>query len=112
LNSNNFTGISNLGLLEDENSSLKNSIKMGSDIEKQAVFMNTELDDQKNFLDKTRNKLNNMYQRLDVSNSITQFLVRRGRGDTYLCIFLGILTVIILFYANYYLKPMIRGQKE
>lgn len=52
-----------------------------------------------------KNKVYSIYNKLDISNNIIRFLVRRGRGDTYLCLFLGILTIAIIYYVYYYIKP-------
>jgi hypothetical protein len=101
--------MSNLSLLEEENSSLNNSMRIGIDIENQARTLNTELSDQKSYLDKISEKVNKIYSKLQISNSITHFLIRRGRGDTYLCLFLGMLTLVIIFYVYYYIRPKVRG---
>jgi hypothetical protein len=101
--------MSNLSLLEEENSSLNNSMRIGIDIENQARTLNTELSDQKSYLDKISEKVNKIYSKLQISNSITHFLIRRGRGDTYLCLFLGMLTLVIIYYVYYYIRPKVRG---
>jgi hypothetical protein len=108
----NISGINNLSLLEEENTSLNSSLKIGSDLERHAMSINDELNDQKNYLDKIKDKVHRIYHKLQVSNSITHFLVRRGRGDTFLCIFMGILTIIIIYFCLYHLKPKIRGTQH
>lgn len=50
-----------------------------------------------------------MYNKLGISNSITRFLIRRGRGDTYLCLFLGLLTIVIIYYTYFYIKPRMKN---
>jgi len=50
-----------------------------------------------------------MFNKLHLSNTITNMLVRRGKIDTYICLILGILTIIILYYCYYYLRPIIKG---
>ena len=109
MNGHNFSGINNLSLLEDEHTSLKSSLKMGSDMERQAMTLNEELADQKTYLEKIKDKVNSIYNKLLISNSITHFLIRRGRGDTYLCLFLGLLTIVIIYYVYFYVKPRMRG---
>ena len=42
---------------------------------------------------------------MSIADSITRFLVRRGRSDTYICLFLSILTIAIIYYTYYYIKP-------
>lgn len=85
-------------------------MKIGQDIENQAKTLNDELFDQKSYLDRISEKVSKIYSKLKISNSITHFLIRRGKGDTYLCIFLGILTIIIIYYVYFYLRPKIRGE--
>jgi hypothetical protein len=101
--------MTNLSLLEEENTSLNNSMRIGIDIENQARILNTELSDQKSYLKKISEKVNKIYSKLQISNSITHFLIRRGRGDTYLCLFLGLLTLVIIYYVYYYIRPKVRG---
>ncbi len=84
-------------------------MKIGLDIENQAKSINEELSDQKSYLDRVGEKVNKIYSKLQVSSSITKFLIRRGRGDTYLCIFMGVLTIVILYYVYYYIRPKVRG---
>jgi len=48
---------------------------------------------------------------LTTSHSQTGWLIKRGKGDTFLCIFLGIVTIIIIYYSYYYLRPKIRGKR-
>ncbi len=51
-----------------------------------------------------------MFNKLNLSHTITNMLVRRGRIDSYICFVLGIITIIIIYYCYYYLRPMIRGK--
>ena len=111
MNGDNISDINNLSLLHEENTSLKISLKIGSDMERQAGMINSEVGSQKTHLQTIKDKVNRMYNKLEISNSITNFLIRRGRGDTLLCLFLGVLTVIIIYFINYYVKPWIRGVK-
>jgi hypothetical protein len=111
LNGNNLSDINNLSLLHEENTSLKISLKLGSDMERQASLINSELETQKTNLELIKDKVYRMYNKLDISNTITNFLIRRGRGDTYLCLFLGVLTFIIIYFIYYYVKPWIRGDQ-
>lgn len=111
MNGNNLSDINNLSLLQEEHTSLKISLKIGSDMERQASLINSELGSQKTHLELIKEKVNRMYNKLDISSTITNFLIRRGRGDTYLCLFLGILTIIIIYIIYYYVKPWIRGDQ-
>ncbi len=111
MNGDNLSDINNLSLLHEENTSLKISLKLGSDMERQAGMINSELGSQKTHLEKIRDNVNRMYNKLEISNTITNFLIRRGKGDTYLCLFLGVLTFIIIYFMYYYVKPWIRGDK-
>jgi hypothetical protein len=86
-------------------------MRIGTDIEKQAMYINDELNEQKDFLYKIKAKVNKIYNKLQISDTITRFLIRRGRSDTYLCLFLGFLTVLIIYYVYFYVKPKFRANK-
>ncbi len=110
MNGNNLSDIGTLSLLNEENTSLKNSLKVGSDIERQAGLITFELVEQKGRLDRIRDNVIKMYNKLEISNTLTQLIIRRGKGDTYLCLFLGILTIVIIYYVYYHIKPWMRGE--
>ena len=49
-----------------------------------------------------------MFNKMTIADSITRFMIRRGRGDTLLCLFLGLLTLVIMYYCYYYIKPAMK----
>ncbi len=110
--SSNFTGGNNLTHLNDENTSLKYSLRISTDIEKRGSEIIEELDEQKSILDRVMVKVNTMANKLGIANSITHFLIRRGRGDTLLCIILGILTIVIIYYVYYHVKPYMKSNSD
>lgn len=101
---------SNSMWLHEENTSLVNASKIGADLERQALSIHNELEDQMGLIGKMFDKVNVIYRKMDVSNSISKFLVRRGRGDTYLCLFMGVITVLSIYFSYYYLRPWVRGE--
>jgi hypothetical protein len=84
---------------------------MSRDIENNASNINGELSNQLFSMRGINNKLSNIFGKLTTSHSQTGWLIKRGKGDTFLCIFLGIVTIIIIYYSYYYLRPKIRGKR-
>ena len=101
----------NINALQQENETLKSVIRMSRDIENNASNINGELSNQLFSMRGINNKLSNIFGKLTTSHSQTGWLIKRGKGDTYLCIFLGIITILILYYTYYHLRPKIRGKK-
>jgi hypothetical protein len=101
----------NINALQQENETLKTVIRISTDIENNASNINGELDSQIFSMRGINDKLSNIFGKLTTSHSQTGWLIKRGKGDTYLCIFLGIITILILYYTYYHLRPKIRGKK-
>ena len=101
----------NINALQQENETLKTVIRISTDIENNASNINGELESQIFSMRGINDKLSNIFGKLTTSHSQTGWLIKRGKGDTYLCIFLGIITILILYYTYYHLRPKIRGKK-
>ena len=98
----------NINNLQQENQSWKSVLKLSSEIEANAININSELDNQSFSLNGINNKITNIFTKLTNSHMYTTFMIKRGKGDTRLCIFLGILTIVIIYYCYYYLRPKLR----
>ena len=98
----------NISTLDQEGQTWKNSLRMSKEIESMAVDVSGELDNQAFSLSNINNKITNIFQKVTTSNYYTNFMIRRGRGDTWLCLFLGVLTLIIMYICYYYLRPKVR----
>ncbi len=101
----------NINALQQENETLKTVIRISTDIENNASNINGELENQLFSMRGINDKLSNIFGKLTTSHSQTGWLIRRGKGDTFLCFFLGIITILIIYYTYYYLRPKIRGKR-
>jgi paraquat-inducible protein B len=99
----------NINNLQQENRGWKNVLKLSNEIENHSSILNAELDNQNNVIGKINNKVSNMVDKLVNSNALTNWLIKRGRGDTFICFFMGFLTIGILYFTYYYIKPRIKG---
>ena len=99
----------NINNLQQENRGWKNVLKLSNEIENHSSLLNSELDNQNNALGRINNKVTDMVGKLVNSNALTNWLVKRGRGDTIICFFMGFLTIAILYVTYYYIKPKIKG---
>lgn len=99
----------NINNLQQENQSWKSVLRLSNEIEANAAGINAELDSQGFSLSNINNKVLGIFGKLTTSHSYTTFMIGRGKGDTRLCIFLGILTIVIIYYCYYYLRPRLRG---
>ena len=99
----------NISNLQQEQQSWHNVIRMSSEIESNTRNISSELDTQGNALSKINNTISSMYNKITKSYSSSSFMVSRGRNDTRLCLFLGIITIIIIYCSYYYLRPKIRN---
>ena len=99
----------NINNLQQENRGWKNVLKLSNEIENHSSILNAELDNQNNVIGKINNKVSNMVDKLVNSNALTNWLIKRGRGDTFICFFMVFLTIGILYFTYYYIKPRIKG---
>ena len=102
----------NINALQQENETLRSVIRISTDVENNASNINGELENQISSMRGIIDKVSNIFGKLSTSHSQTGWLIKRGKGDTYLCIFLGIMTILILYYTYYHLRPKIRGKKN
>lgn len=101
----------NINLLQQEKETLKHVIKISKDLENNAYNINNELETQIFSIQGINEKISNIFAKLTTSHNQTGWLIRRGRGDTFLCFFLGLLTIGIIYYTYYYVRPKIRGKR-
>lgn len=100
---------SNLTYLTSEHDSLKKSLRLSRDIEAQETLLMQELDNQQFSLDSVKNKMMKLFASVDFTNTMTQWLVRRGVSDRQIFFGLVILTCLITFITYYYVKPWLKS---
>ena len=101
----------NLGYLTSEYDSLKKSLRLSKDIESQEVHAMQELENQQFSLNNVKSKLTALFNKVDFSNTLTQWLVRRGTTDRQLFFILVFITILITYFTLYYVKPWLKGEK-
>ena len=99
----------NLKYLTNEHDSLVKCVKLGRDIESHETLLLNELDNQGRSLSSLKGKINTLYSKVDFTNTITQWLVRRGATDKQLFFGLVLVTFSIIYITIYYVKPWLRG---
>ena len=99
----------NINNLEQEQQSWKSLLKLTSEIESTAINVNKELDNQLLSLSNISGKITNIFQTITGSYRDSTWINQRGKNDKYICLFLGFLTVIIIGFTYYFLRPKIRG---
>jgi len=103
---------SNITNLYEEKKSLDHSLKISDNIRETGTQILNQLEEQENYLGRIRNKVYTMYNKLEISNSITQFLIRRGKSDMVLFVVLVIITLLIIYYTYYHLRPKLYGSSQ
>ena len=98
----------NLSNLEREKQSWNSVLKMSTEIQNTAVNVNEELDNQNLSLSNIGGKITNIFEKISGSYKDTTWIKQRGINDKKICMFLGILTIIIIAFTYYYLRPKIR----
>lgn len=105
----NTSDSSNISYLTTEHDSLKNTLKYCKDIESQETIVMEELDNQQFSLNSVKTKVLSLFAKADFTNTVTQWMVRRGVTDKQIFLGLLILTILITIITYYYVKPWLRS---
>lgn len=100
----------NLSNLEREKQSWNTVLKMSTEIQSSAANVNEELERQNINLGNIGGKINTIFDKISGSFKDTTWIKQRGKNDKYICLFLGIVTILIIGFTYFYLKPKIRGK--
>ena len=101
---------SNINNLEREKQSLVSSLKISSEIEMNAINVNKELGNQILSLGNIGGKINQILQLMSGAFKDSSWIKQRGKNDKCICLILGFLTIIIIGFTYFYLRPKIRGK--
>ena len=99
----------NINNLEMEKQSWNAAFKMSTEILDTTLNVNNELNDQILSLSNIGGKINNIFQVITGSYHDSTWIKQRGKNDKYICMGLGFLTIFIIGFTYFYLRPKIRG---
>ena len=108
-NDNNLELGNNINNYERERQSWTSVLKISTEIESTALNVNKELSNQLLSLGNIGGKITNIFQKITGSYHDSSWIKQRGQNDKYICILLGILTIFIIGFTYFYLRPKIRG---
>ena len=108
-NDNNLELGNNINNYERERQSWTSVLKISTEIESTALNVNKELSDQLLSLGNIGGKITNIFQKITGSYHDSSWIKQRGQNDKYICLLLGILTIFIIGFTYFYLRPKIRG---
>lgn len=100
----------NISNLERERQSLTSTLKLTTEIESNSVKVSNELSNQLLSLDNIGGKLNKIFHIMTGSYKDSTWIKQRGKNDKYICLALGCLTIIIIGFTYFYLRPKLRGK--
>ena len=99
----------NINNLQREQEGWKSVYKLSTEIYDTSLNVNKELGDQILSLSNIGGKITNIFQKITGSYHDSSWIKQRGQNDKYICLAMGILTVIIILFTYFYLRPKIRG---
>ena len=99
----------NLNNLEMKKQSWSSVYKISTEIYESTSNVNNELNDQILSLGNIGGKITNIFQKISGSYHDSVWIKQRGQNDKYICLGLGVLTVFIIGFTYFYLRPKIRG---
>lgn len=99
----------NINYLNNEHNSLINILKLSTEVDSQQNLLNNELDIQQSTLDKIKKTTLNMLYKADFANTITNWIIKRGKNDTIIFFILVFLTFFLIYISFYYIKPWFRN---
>lgn len=108
-NQNNIEFGRNISNLEREKESWNSVYKLSTEIFEQTSNANNELNNQILSLGNIGQKVTNIFQTITSSYHDSTWIKQRGKNDKYICLALGVLTIFIIGFTYYYLRPKIRG---
>ena len=99
----------NINNLSMEKQSWSSAYKMSTEIYDTTLTINNELNNQILSLSNIGGKITNIFQKMTGSYNDSTWIKQRGQNDKYICIALGILTIFIIGFTYFYLRPKLRG---
>ena len=99
----------NISNLQREQQSLNSTIKLSTEAYYSSINVNNELSNQILSLSNIGGKVTNILQKITGSYNDSTWIKQRGQNDKYICLALGTLTIIIIGFTYFYLRPKIRG---
>ena len=99
----------NISNLQREQQSLNSTIKLSTEAYYSSINVNNELSNQILSLSNIGGKVTNIFQKITGSYNDSSWIKQRGQNDKYICLALGTLTIIIIGFTYFYLRPKIRG---
>ena len=99
----------NINNLSMEKQSWSSAYKMSTEIYDTTLTINNELNNQILSLSNIGGKITNIFQIMTGSYNDSTWIKQRGQNDKYICIALGILTIFIIGFTYFYLRPKLRG---
>ena len=108
-NENNIELGRNINNLEREKESWNSVYKLSTEIYDQTLNVNNELNNQILSLGNIGAKVTNIFHTITGSYHDSNWIKQRGQNDKYICIALGVLTIFIIGFTYFYLRPKIRG---
>jgi len=99
----------NISNLQREHQSLNTTIKLSTEAYYSSINVNNELSNQILSLSNIGGKVTNIFQKITGSYNDSTWIKQRGQNDKYICLALGTLTIIIIGFTYFYLRPKIRG---
>ena len=98
----------NINNLEMEKQSWASVFRMLNGIYDATLDVNNELNNQMLSLNNNFGKITNIFQKMTWSYNDSAWIKQRGRNDKYNCMALGVLTIFIIGFTYFYLRPKIR----
>ena len=100
----------NISNLERERQSLNTTIKLTTEIESNSIMVNNELSNQILSMSNIGGKINQIFQLMSGSYKDTTWIKQRGKNDKCICLTLGFLTILIIGFTYFYLRPKLIGK--
>ena len=100
----------NISNLERERQSLTSTLKLTTEIESSSITVNNELSNQILSMSNIGGKVNQIFQLMSGSYKDTTWIKQRGKNDKCICLALGVLTILIIGFTYFYLRPKLRGR--
>lgn len=107
-NNNNLELGQNISNLQKEKQGWNSILKMSTEIQSTAENVNSELDRQNISLSNIGGKVTTIFEKMKGSFNDTTWIKQRGKNDKLICLSLGLLTILIVCFTYFYLRPKIR----
>ena len=110
LDDNNYAFGENISNLEREKQSLQTTLKLTTEIESNSITVNNELSNQLLSMGSIGDKVNKIFHLMSGSYKDTTWIKQRGKNDKCICLSLGFLTILIIGFTYFYIRPKLRGK--